>query len=390
MPWKELVSPAVTEFNRQFKSNPTLLAYAPGRVEVLGNHTDYNQGFVLSAAIDRGVLFAAAPSNSTRCTILTIPSRGLATFDVHNTTPGDPSWANYIKGVLAGIAAIQPTQLGFNAVLAANIPSGAGLSSSAALEMAAALAITQLNQLTIDKITLARIGQQAEHKWVGVKCGLLDQISSLFGRANSLVQTDFRSLAVSTVPFDHNACLLLCNTNVKHALVDSAYNERRASCEQAAAYFAKALPRPIHALRDVSWTEWNQHHHAMTPAAASRSAHVIGENERVLQGAELLAKADLPAFGKLMFQSHESSRTYFENSCTELDFVVDTARKLPGVLGARLSGGGFGGSAVILLDPEAVPAVSSALRTRYQERFNSTCDTLAAQPSDGATLVQPT
>jgi len=201
------------------------------------------------------------------------------------------------------------------------------------------------------------------------------------------VQTDFRTLEVKNVPFGAEASLLMVNTHAKHALVDGEYNQRRAACEEAAAYFASVLPHPVKALRDVSWTEWEQYHAGLPDVVARRAAHPIGENARVLDGAALLAKGDLAGFGQLMFASHESSRTYFENSCPELDLIVAAARQTPGVLGARLSGGGFGGSAVVLLHPRDAERVGQILAAAYQRRFTSVCDTCLLPPSDGARVV---
>jgi galactokinase len=268
-----------------------------------------------------------------------------------------------------------------------NIPLGSGLSSSAALSMSSGLALGRLYGAAIPPKDMAKMGQIAEHEFAGVKCGLLDQISSLFGKAHRLVLTDFRSIEVDTVPLGDQACFLLCDTKVKHNLAASEYNERRASCEKAAVFFADVLNHPVTRLRDVSWDEWERRHAAMDPVAAKRSAHVIGENTRVNEGCRLLRKGDLKTFGKLMFDSHESSRVRFENSCEELDFVVEAASRTRGVLGARLSGGGFGGSAVILADPADTDNIAASLADAYLRRFGHPCETRVVVPADGAALV---
>jgi len=199
--------------------------------------------------------------------------------------------------------------------------------------------------------------------------------------------SDFRTLRVENVPLGEDACFLMCNTNAKHSLVSSKYNERRAKCEEAARFFASTLPHPVKALRDVTWEEWEKCSANMDPEAAKRAAHVIGENTRVLKGRELLNHGDLTGFGRLMFESHESSFANFENSCPELDFLVTAAKSIPGVLGARLSGGGFGGSAVVLLHPRDAAAASQALATAYQEEFGQSCDARVIKPSAGARIV---
>ena len=203
-----------------------------------------------------------------------------------------------------------------------------------------------------------------------------------------MVKTDFRSVAYETVEMGEDACFLMCNTHAKHALVDGAYNRLREACEQAAAHFAKVLRHPVHALRDVSMAEWAIYKRGLPEAVANRAAHPIGEDERVLKGAELLAKGDLPGFGLLMFDSHESSRILFENSCEELDAVVDAAKKIPGVLGARLSGGGFGGSVVVLVHPRDAETASAALANAYAAKFGKPCDMSVIKPAAGAHIVK--
>ena len=388
--WRETASASFVE---RFGRPPTVAAYAPGRVEVLGNHTDYNEGFVLSAAIDLGTLFLVAQADGTGCGLVAGNFGEEATFEVAVDAPAaEQTWANYVRGVLCGLRERGMIDQGFNAWFEGDIPLGAGLSSSASLEIAAGLALCALYGLDVDKLDLARIGQAAEHRFVGAKCGLLDQISSLFGEEHALVMTDFRSLAVGNVPLGigpgvADACFLMCNTNVKHSLVASEYNERRERCEAAALFFAAALDHPVAALRDVSWAEWEAHEARMDPVTARRAAHVIGENTRVLRGRELLAGGELGEFGQLMFESHESSRRHFENSCPELDFLVDTARKIPGALGARLSGGGFGGSAVVLTHPRDAETVGPALAAAYGKQFGRACEVRVIRPSCGARVL---
>jgi len=393
---KALLDKAVRQFTGLFKTGPSVASFAPGRIEVLGNHTDYNEGFVLSAAIDLGAFFLAAPAASETCRLFAADMAQEAGFQVSDLRPArENSWANYVKGVLAGLlAASGKKPAGFNGLFLSDLPLAAGLSSSAALEMSSGLALSALYGMSIEKLALARIGQKAEHEYVGVKCGLLDQISSLFGKDNALVMTDFRSLEIKNIPLGgkqgpdpSTPCFVVCNTGVKHTLVDSEYNERRASCEKAAAFFKSALNHPVAFLRDVSWEEWKQHSPRMDRVAAKRSAHIIGENTRVLKGAELLAAGKANEFGKLMFESHESSRTYFENSCPELDFLVDTAKTVPGVLGARLSGGGFGGCALMLVESRSADQVGKSLSSAYENRFHRPCGCKAVRPSAGARLL---
>lgn len=377
-------------FRRRFGRAPQAGAFAPGRVEVLGNHTDYNEGFVLSAAIDLGTWFYAASNGTGECRLLAAGIDRECVFPAADPSPSAAEpWSNYTRGVFARLSAAKPgAAAGFDAVCAGTLPLGAGLSSSAALEISSGLALARLLGIEVAPLDLAKIGQAAEHGYVGVKCGLLDQITSLMGREHCLVLTDFRSLEVRTSPLSEAACFVICNTRVKHSLVESEYNERRERCEEAAAYFRSVLPHPVAALRDVSEHELREHAARMPALPARRAAHVIGENRRVLEGDRLLRAHRLAEFGRLMFESHESSRTNFENSCGELDAIVETARALPGAHGARLSGGGFGGSAVVLTDRSHAETVGEAIRAAYATRFGHPCEVLTLRPAAGARLLE--
>ncbi len=373
---------------KRFGAAPAVVAYAPGRVEILGNHTDYNEGFVLSAAIDLGVGVALSPVAGKACTVQALDIHEEAGFDLPVTAPAkQPLWINYVRGVVNKLGALGHIAPGFQATFAGNIPMGAGLSSSAALEIATALALCRLYKITANPLTLAKIGQAAENDFTGAHCGLLDQISSLSGKSEALVFTDFRSLKVETLPLSADICFLLADTCVKHSLVASAYNERREQCEQAAAFFASVLPHPVAALRDVSLDEWKACAARLEPATARRAAHVIGENARVLEANRLLQAGNVLDFGRLMYRSHQSSKINFENSCPELDFLVDQARLLPEVLGARLSGGGFGGSVVLMLHPSDADAVGKTLASVYAHQFGRTCTTRVIRPAAGARVL---
>jgi len=277
--------------------------------------------------------------------------------------------------------------IAFNALFIGDLPLGAGLSSSAALEVSSVLAFAKLYNTDLTKPELAKIAQSSEHNYVGVKCGLLDQISSLYGKESHLVMSDFRSLDVATVPIDPKASLLIFNTHVHHNLVTSEYNERRESCEAASKAFASLLPHKVTHLRDVNWSQWEEHNSKMDARFAKRSAHVIGESERVLKGKELLTNGKLKEFGQLMFESHNSSINNFENSCSELDTLVEIAKSNSNVLGARLSGGGFGGSAVFLVEVQNGESVTKYVLEEYKKRTGKEVDALTVVPSAGATLL---
>jgi len=390
-------------FQTKFQSKCSIAAYAPGRVEILGNHTDYNEGFVLSVAIDKGTYFLLGPRDDNVVHIISgnkkeeikseiklLYEEGKKKEVVKETKH---IWFNYIKGVLVQILALvdenQFSSLkGFNAFFQGDLPLGLGLSSSAALEICSGLVFSNFFKVNLSKHDLAKIGQRSEHTYVGVKCGLLDQISSLYGAENCLVKIDFRSLEVENVPLGNDIAFLICDTKVHHSLVDSEYNEKRENCEKASIFFSKHLNHPVTHLRDVSMTELDQFESSMEKTPAKRARHIIGENERVLQAKKYLEEGNLEAFGKLMFQSHESSRVHFENSCPELDSIVECTKSIPHVYGARLSGGGFGGSAVALVQKQHTQAVIDTLAQKYQEKTGKECGIYLVLPSKGATLLQ--
>jgi len=377
------------KYRAHFGRDPEAVAYAPGRIEVLGNHTDYNEGFVLSAAIPLGTFFAAARRDDMTCRLVAGDLMREVTFRADSVVPSkSDTWQNYVNGTFAGLAERKPPAHGFDAMFLGNIPLGSGLSSSAALEMSAGIALARLYNIATDAVMLAKIGQKAEHAYAGCKCGLLDQLSSLAGQENKLIKTDFRSLTYETVGMGPDMCFFMCNTHAKHAHTESGYNRLRESCEQAAAHFAKVLRHPVTALRDVSMTEWAIYRRGLPEDVADRAAHPIGENERVLKGVKLLSEGNLAGFGALMFDSHESSRVLFGNSCDELDAAVEAAKKIPVILGARLSGGGFGGSVVALAHSRDAETASAALAAAYAKAVNAPCDIRIVKPAAGAHLLE--
>ena len=389
---QEVYDKVVSAFAAKFGAAPEAVAYAPGRIEVLGNHTDYNEGYVFSAAIDRGTFFAASPAADDKVTLVALDMGG----EAYETTLGEvkkvesgATWANDPRGPFNWLFDGEPAKAGrgFRAVFGGNIPLGAGLSSSAALEMATVLALSRIYGVEKDKTTLAKIGQKAEHTFAGCPCGLLDQASSLYGRAGALVKSDFRTCEFETVPLGDGVAFMMVKSNAKHALVDGAYASRRKACEDAAAHFAKVLRKKVTHLRDVTMAEWVLYRGGLDETVARRAVHPIGEDERVLQGATLLEKGDVKGFGALMFDSHESSRAWFENSCEELDAIVDAAKGIPAVYGARLSGGGFGGSCCLLVDPSAAGDIAAKIAAAYKAKFGDEPACSLIQPSDGARLI---
>ena len=340
-------------------------AYAPGRVELLGNHTDYNEGLVLAAAIDRGVRVSGARRSDQR---IALRSSSLGEFEIacDGLRPQkEPGWVNYPLGVVRELLDAGIQVGGFSAEIESDLPSGCGLSSSAALEVATAFFLLQLFEAELPPMQIARLCQRAEHRFVGVQSGLLDQVTSIFGRADHAVFFDARSEEVRPIPFPPGLALIIAESGTKRELASGLYNQRRGETRAAAAALG------LVALRDISPNELERRD--LPPLLRQRAAHIVGENARVARALELLAQDDGGGFGTLMNESHESSRVNFENSTAELDRLVETARDLPGVLGARLTGGGFGGATVTLCEravaAQIVEELAWACRVRESRVF---------------------
>ena len=387
---QEIYDELVAKFEKMYGKKPEIVAYAPGRIEVLGNHTDYNEGYVFSAAIDKGTFFAVSASDDETCELTAGDLMETAKFTVSSVAPAkEMTWQNYVTGTFNWLFDGNPAEAkkGWKGMFLGNIPLGAGLSSSAALEMCTVLALSKLYGIEKDKTTMAKIGQKAEHTFAGCPCGLLDQASSMYGAEGALVKSDFRTNEFETVEMGPSVAFMMVKSNAKHALVDGAYASRRQACEDAAKYFASVLRKPVTHLRDVTMAEWVLYRGGLSETTAKRAVHPIGEDERVLQGASLLEKGDLKSFGALMYDSHESSRHWFENSCDELDTIVDAAKAIPEVYGARLSGGGFGGSCCLLVDPTAADKIAAAITKEYKAKYGDEPVCSLIKPSKGAYIV---
>ncbi|MDR2463534.1 MAG: galactokinase [Verrucomicrobiales bacterium] len=341
-----------------------ITTYAPGRAELLGNHTDYNEGLVLSLAISYGTTISADANDAGEINLYA------REFDRHwsgkldNLAPqGRETWANYILGVVAQLRRRGVTVSGFDAEISSTIPIGAGLSSSASLEIATALTVQKLFPYEMSRLDLARVGQAAEHTYAGVKCGLLDQISVALSKQNHATYIDCRAFEISHLPLGADVEFVIAHSGVKHALTAGEYNERRESCEAAARLLG------VKALRDVTASGLEAARAKLPGRVYKRAAHVVGENERVTRARDLLANNKMKEFGALMFESHESSIHNFENSCEELDFLVGEARKSPACLGARLSGGGFGGATINLVRRKDADPFCASLSAAYEQQY---------------------
>ena len=370
----------------EYGVGPSVVSHAPGRLEILGNHTDYNEGVVLSCAVDLGTGFAARAVEGVVCRIKDLRDGSSRQFEIDNLErleKGD--WSNYVKGVVIEMQRRGIAVPAFEAVILSTIPMSAGMSSSAALEIAAAYGLGRLAGVELPWVEWAKIGQACENNCVGARTGLLDQFSSIKGEADRLVYSDFRTLEVSTVPLPHNTALVVANSMVKHNLTNE-YNDRRASCEEAAAVIG-GLHQGVAALRDVDMALLERHREQLDITSYRRAKHVVGENERVFTGIELLRQGDVGSFGRLMFASHESSRLNFENSCPELDQLVEIGKSLPGAIGARLSGGGFGGITVHLVDGDLAASYAERLGTAYRNLTGRDPQVMICRTAAGAQVL---
>ncbi len=334
---------------------PSESSYAPGRVEVLGNHTDYNQGVVLAAAIDRGLTMTGRRRTDD---VIALTSRGRVEVrlpDLQQQT--DARWANYPLGVVQQLQRSGYAVGGFDAEITSDVPAGAGLSSSAAFEVATAGLLMKLHGWEIAPLEVAKLCQRAENEFVGVRSGLLDQATSVFGRADHLVYLDCQSDEIRTIPFPAGYALVIADSGVKHNLLQSQYNTRRDECAAA----AQALG--VASLREMTPARLRDARPSLDPVLYRRAAHIVGENDRVWRAVEAVRSGDVEAIGALLNASHESSRVNFENSTPELDLLVEKAQQLPGVLGSRLTGGGFGGGTVTLAEAQRAEGVATQLRT---------------------------
>jgi galactokinase len=356
-------------------------AFAPGRVELLGNHTDYNEGYVLSAALHFGVTAVGERSldgmirlrsESMNETVVLRADEPLAPLS------GEEAWANYPLGVVQVLREAGHEVGAFRADFTSTLPPGAGLSSSAALEVATATLLVKLFDLKMSPMDLARLCRRAENTFVGVNCGLLDQASSIFGKDGAAVFLDCRSESVDNIFFPKGIDLLITHSGVKHALVGGEYNERREQCIEAAHLLG------VPTLRDADTALLERAKVKMPDVVYRRARHVIGENERVLAAVKALAAGDAKVMGRAMFESHESSRINFENSAPELDVLVEIASKTEGILGSRLTGGGFGGATISLLDSSVGQAAADRIAEEFRARTGIQCRQFLCRPSAGA------
>jgi galactokinase len=364
-----MVDPASVRerFRAAHGREPRLFA-APGRVNIIGEHTDYNDGFVLPIAIDRQTTVAAATRDDRCIRVQSVNTGETLEFDLDAEAQGNRGiWLDYVEGIARVLESRGHRLRGMEIIIDSDVPVGAGLSSSAALEVSAGFAMMTLADAEVDRVRLALDAQQAEHRFVGTMSGIMDQFIAALGRAGHALLIDCRHLDADPVPIDTtDLAIVICDTNVRHELVASEYNERRRECERCVELLRAALPR-IQALRDVTLVDFDQHGHLLPDPLFRRARHVVTENVRTLSATIALRSGDFEKAGRLMLQSHLSLRDDYEVSIPELDTLVEISYSIPGVIGARMTGGGFGGSTIALVRRSALDDFHTTITTRYRE-----------------------
>ena len=376
------------KFQEIFKKEP-LVVRAPGRINLIGEHTDYNDGFVMPAAVDKEIFFGISASDDDRSVVYSIKYDETFEIDLDNPQPvEEPRWANYLLGVLFQFKERGYQVKPFNCVFGGNVPLGAGMSSSAAMECGFAVALSEYNLLNVPKLEVVKLAQWAEHHFVGVKCGIMDQFASVMGKEGNVIVLDCRSLTHQYAPLDlSDYNIILCDTRVKHSLVDTEYNTRRLECESGVKTLQKYYP-DVKSLRDVSPEMLEKHRHEFKGKVFDRCLYVVQEISRVQTAREDLRSGNMDAFGKKMFETHEGLSRLYEVSCRELDFLVDEARKFSGVIGARMMGGGFGGCTINLVRNGRADDFISHMKNRYKAAFNIDMPAYRVNVVDGAGRVK--
>ena len=378
-------------FLKTFAGRAEAAVMAPGRVNLIGEHTDYNEGYVLPMAVDHGIAIAGRKREDHKITLYSADFGQTAEFSVDHLHR-DPTtrWADYLKGVAFLLKQGGKALGGFEAVVKGDLPQGSGLSSSAALEVATAVFLCHLFHLDLKDLDLVRLAQRAENEFVGVQCGIMDQFASHMGGKDHALFIDCRSLEHDWVPLGNDLKVVAFNTGVKRELASSEYNERRRQCEEGGREFAKIIPG-IHSLRDVSLCDFEKHQGRLEPVVMKRCRHVITENQRVLDTVEALKNKNLERVKALFRESHESLRDDYQVSCTELDILVELAQEHPLQKGSRMTGAGFGGCTVHLVpkDEQVEANFISFVTTGYENRVGRKPEVYVFTPSAGAKFLNP-
>ena len=379
----QLINKVSKAFFTKFNTEP-LLIFSPGRINIIGEHTDYNDGFVFPAAVNKGIVAAIQKSDSNTCVAYAVDKDEHIEFSLNTLKPSaEGSWENYVFGVVAEIQNRSKTIGNFNIAFGGDIPGGAGMSSSAALENSVVFGLNELFNLGLSKHDMILISQKAEHNYVGVKCGIMDQYASMFGIENNALLLDCRT--VTSKPYEINFKdheLILINTNVKHSLSDSAYNDRRSVCESISEMLN------VKALRDATEYDLESIKDKVTPENYQKALYVIQENNRAIQASKAIEKGDLKTLGKLIYASHDGLQNQYKVSCEELDFLVEQAKLNGHVLGARMMGGGFGGCTINLISKSETESFKAFISEAYKNKFNKDCSIYSVELSNGTGIIK--
>jgi galactokinase len=376
----------ILQFIEKFNHRPQVFA-APGRVNLIGEHTDYNEGFVLPGAVDKRIYVGVGRNNDKLLNVWANQYQQKFSYPLNDIRPVK-NWSTYLLGMIYHLKQIDDSVAGVDVVIDGDVPLGAGMSSSAAVCSAFGFALNEIFNLGLSRMELALLGQKTEHSFAGVKCGIMDQFASLHGKKGHVMKLDCRSLEYEYIPFDFpNYNIVLVNTMVSHSLASSEYNVRRQQCEEGVEVLRKHFPS-IKSLRDVSEERLNEYKSKLSDLVFRRCSFIINENKRLLRGCELLKRGDLQSFGQMMFEAHEGLSKGYEVSCRESDFLVEMAKQFEGVAGARQMGGGFGGCTINIVKATAVQGFSSYMRGHYKKQFNVAPEIYVTQIEDGAKKIE--
>lgn len=367
---------------------PIVKVASPGRINLIGEHTDYNNGFVMPTAIDKKIYFEFKENETdSTCRVYSATYNAYLEFDLHHLSISDKSWENYILGVANEINLLGKKLKGFDCIIKSDLSTGAGISSSAALECGFAAGLNALFDLGLSKLEITQLSQRAEHNFVGNKCGIMDQYASVMSKQDHIILLDCESLHAEYIPADFKSCkLLLLNTNVSHNLADSEYNTRRQECEAAVDIIQKQYPE-VKSLRDVNLDMLEEFKEQLQGKQYQRSRYVIEENNRVMKATTAIKAGELSEFGDLMYGSHDGLQHNYEVSCPELDFLVEFSRPKEYIYGSRMMGGGFGGCTINLIEADKIEEYIAEAAEAYFKKFNIKLDTIAVSPSEG-TIVE--
>jgi len=377
----------IAEFLKNFK--PILKINSPGRINLIGEHTDYNLGFVMPSAIDKAIIFQFSKNNHpTKCNIYSEDMNELFSFDLTNVRKNKINWVNYLLGVVYGIQLVSEKLEGFDCILKSDLPIGSGLSSSAAMECGLGYGLNELFNLGLTKLQIIEIGQKAEHEFVGTKCGIMDQYASVMSEKGSALLLDCKSIEHQNVPINLDPYqLLLLNTNVSHNLASSEYNTRRNECAKGVKILKERLPE-ISSLRDITIDDLNLYGKYLPEMILRRCQFVVEENDRVLKTREALKNNDLIEFGRLLSGSHRGLSTQYEVSCLELDFLHEYGKTKSFILGSRMMGGGFGGCTINLIHKKNVHVYVAEISKAYKEKFNRDLWIIPVNLSSGTSIIR--